>query len=298
MDTLRIVLIPVLLMSGIGVRLIWRGVKWRYLERFIIYVTYPLLMFTETAKMDLTLPLAETILISLMYMGTCFAISSLTSRGLGTRERGTVIFNSTFFNSIFLPFPLIYAFYGDLSVALVFSLPFMVVHNTLGVYLAARWGGGRTLGKTAIEVVTFPPILAFLAGLIAGPFLSPHTSTQAFSALSSIGSLTVYLSLILAGIMIPISRESLTMKRKVPALITVNRLLLSPVFCIFTTAVLGLTGLLRSTFLLMSIMPPAFTNVVIALRFGLDESGTAQSIFVPTFVSVAAAFLARFLCLL
>jgi predicted permease len=298
MDVLKIALIPILLFAGMGIRALWRGVRWRYLQIFILYFTYPVLMFTEMVKANLTFSLLEAVILSIGYMALCFAVSGLTSRGMDRRDRGTVIFNSTFFNSMFLPFPIIYAFYGDLSVALVFSLPFMVVHNTLGVYLAARWGDGGSPRKAIAESMTFPPILALAAGLLARPFLCGYVSTPQFSLASSIGTLTVYLSLVFAGLMIPLSGESVTLRKRVPALITLNRLVLSPVLSVLIILMFGLNGVLRNTFLIMSFMPTAFTNVIIASRFRLDVEGTVQSVFVPTFISIAAAFLLRFLGLL
>ncbi|MEM2874601.1 MAG: AEC family transporter [Candidatus Hadarchaeales archaeon] len=294
MEIAKLALVPVLLLAGMLIRVILKGAGWRYLQSFIIYVTYPLLMFTEMVRMNLELlSLANVVMVSVAYMILCFLISTLTSRGLERRGRGTVIFNSTFFNSMFLPFPIIYAFYGDLSIALVFSLPFMITHNTLGIYLAARYGG-RGAKSAMIESLTFPPIVAFVLGILCRPLLSGAMSSPIFTALNSTGTLTVYLSLILAGLMIPVSAETIRLRKRVPLLITINRLVISPVTCVLLILLLGLDGLFKNTLIVMSIMPTAFTNVIIASKFGLDVEGTVQSLLLPTIISLSLAFLLRF----
>ncbi|MEM2878010.1 MAG: AEC family transporter [Candidatus Hadarchaeales archaeon] len=295
MDILKISLIPVLLFAGIGLKLAWKRGPWRYLENFIVYVTYPILMFTEMVRMNFgAISIAETIAISLLYMCTCFVVSYALSRRMSRVEMGTVVINSTFFNSMFLPFPLIYAFYGDLSLALVFSLPYMIVHNTAGVFLASRWGKREGVRWTIYESVKFPPLIAFAAGLLARPLLGGIASSGEFLLISGFGSLTVYLSLVFAGLMIPLSRDSLTLRRRVPALITFIRFLISPLIAAVLIVVLGISGNMRNTFIIMSIMPTAFTNVIISSRFGLDVSSTAQSVFIPTFVSIGATFALKF----
>ena len=65
---------------------------------------------------------------------------------------------------MFLPFPLIHAFYDDLSVALLFSLPIMIVHNTIGVFLASYWGHGEVGRRILVCAVTFPPLVVFFLG--------------------------------------------------------------------------------------------------------------------------------------
>jgi predicted permease len=299
-DILKIGLIPALMLLGMGLGRARVGVKAQHLEFLIINFTAPVLMFTEILKANLgAISIAGVAGISLLYLSLCFLLSYGSSRKLSGRERGTVVFNSTFFNSMFLPFPLIYAFYGDLSVALLFSLPIAIVHNTLGIFLASYWGHGRVGRRALVGAVTFPPLVAFFAGALARPALYGLVSTPLFGLLSDIGLLTVYLSLIFVGLAVPLSRDSLLLFRnRVAGLITLNRFLASPLLALLLTAFLNPAEAVRNTVIVMSFMPPAFTNLVIASRFGLDVRATSQSLFLPTFVSVGIVFALRFFSLL
>lgn len=299
-DVVKITLIPALMLLGIALRQARLGLKPSHLEFLIIYFTLPVLMFTEMLKLGLdSFSLGGVAGVSLVYMALCFLASYVMSRRLPKREKGTVVFNSTFFNSMFLPFPLIYAFYGDLSSAIIFSVPVLVVHNTLGVFLASYWGHGKVGKKAIISAVTFLPLLAFLAGLLARPMLSGFVTTQAFGWLHDFGLLSIYLSLLLVGLSIPLSKESLLLSRnRIAGIITLNRLLISPVIALVLIAILNPVGLAKDTIIIMSLMPPAFTNLIITSRFGLDVKATSQSLLVPTLLSMAAVFALRFFALI
>jgi len=299
-DIIKVAMVPALMLLGIALRQAKTGLKASHMELLILYFTLPILMFTQMLTMGIDkLSLGGIAGVSLVYLALCFFVSYWSCRRLPSKEKGTVVFNATFFNSMFLPFPLIYAFYGDLSVALLFSLPIAILHNTLGVFMASYWGHGKIERKTIIRAITFPPFVAFLIGVLARPMLADFVSSSAFSALSTIGLLTVYLSLVLVGLAIPLSKDSLMVFRnRVAGLITVNRMLISPILALILVAVLNPVGIVKSTIIIMSLMPPGFTNLVITSRFGLDVEATCQSIFLPSLVSVGIVFALRFFVLI
>jgi len=295
-DIIKIALIPTLMFLGVALKQAKLGLKASHLELLIIYFTLPILMFTEILKVELnSFSLGSIAGISLAYLTLCFMVSYGLSRRFTSKIKGTIIFNSTFFNSMFLPFPLIYAFYGDLSIALLFSLPIMIVHNTLGIFLASYWGHGKVERKVLIRAITFPPLIAFLAGVLARPMFTGFVLSQVFGGLHGLGLSTVYLGMILVGLAIPLSKDSLLVFRnRIPGLITLNRLLISPVLALILIAVLNPIGIAKNTIIIMSLMPPAITNLIIALRFGLDVKATSQSIFLPSLTSLGIIFALRF----
>lgn len=276
------------------------GLKQSHLEFLIVYITTPIMLFTEMLKADLEgFSLSSVVGMSLIYLALCFVVSYGMSRNLDDRAKGTVVINSAFINSIFLPFPIIYAFYGDLSIALLFALPTMIAHNTIGVFLASYWGHGKVGKRVFVKAVTYPPLLGFLAGLLARPLLSEFVATQAFGWLSNIGLSTVYLSLIFVGLAIPLSKESLFLYRnRIAGLITLNRLLISPILALIVIAIFNASGIVNNVVLIMSLMPPAVTNLVMISRFNLDIKSTCQSVFVPTLLSLAIIFIIRLLAII
>ncbi len=286
--------------AGILLGLAKIGVKQSHLQFLIIYITTPIMLFAEMLKADLSgFSFGSVVGMSLVYLALCLIVSYAMARKMDDRAKGTVVINASFINSIFLPFPIIYAFYGDLSIALLFALPTMIAHNTIGVFMASYWGHGKIGKQVAVKAVTYPPLLGFLAGTLARPFLSGFVATEAFGWLSNIGLSTVYLSLIFVGLAIPLSKESLfVFRNRIAGIITLNRLLISPILALIVIAIFNTTGIVNSVVLIMALMPPAVTNLVMISRFNLDIKSTCQSVFVPTLLSLAIIFILRLLTVL
>jgi len=284
-SVINVVLIPVLMGVGVG----FQRVKWlkpSYFEFALIYFTLPILLFVQGLTFE-GLHVGSTMGVALLYLSLCFIVSFLDTLSLTKVERGTTIFNSTFLNSMFMPFPIIYALYGDISAAVIISIPIMVIHNSLGTMLASYFGRGKGGFSMISNAVKFPPLIAFVVGFLLRPFSGTITSFSVFNPIQNIGLLTIYLSLIFAGIYLPISKNSFKINNRGTGLTVVNRAIISPLIMALIIVGFGLGGLLARTLFIMSLMPPAFTNIIIVSRFSLDRKATSHSIFLLTFLSLA-----------
>jgi predicted permease len=291
-NILNVVLIPVLMGVGMGFQWI-NWLKSSYVEYALIYFTLPILLFVQGLTFE-GLRIGSTMGLALLYLSLCFLVSFLDTSSLPKVEKGTTIFNSTFLNSMFLPFPLIYALYGDISAAVLISIPIMIVHNTLGILLASYFGEGEGGFSTIFNALKFPPLIAFIIGVLLRPFSGPITSSPAFNPIENIGLLTIYLSLIFVGMHLPISKNSLKiLNRRSTGLTVINRMLISPLIGALLIWVFGVEGLLARSLLVLSVMPPAFTNMIIVARFSLDRKSTSQSIFLSTFLGLALVLVLR-----
>ena len=144
------------------------------------------------------------------------------------------------------------------------------------------------------DALKFPPLIAFVIGVLLRPFSGPITSSSVFDPIEKLGLLTIYLSLIFVGVHLPISKNSFKINNRSTGLTVVNRMLISPLIGVLLIWGFGLEGLLARTLLIMSVMPPAFTNMIIVARFSLDRKATSQSIFLLTFLSLALVLALRF----
>jgi predicted permease len=291
-SVINVVLIPVLMGVGVGLQ----RVKWlkpSCFEIALIYFTLPILLFVQGLTFG-GLGVGSTMGIALLYLSLCFIVSFLDTSSLPKIERGTTIFNSTFLNSMFMPFPLIYALYGDISAAVIISIPIMVIHNSLGTMLASYFGRGKGGFSMISNALKFPPLIAFVIGFLLRPFSGTITSFSVFNPIQNIGLLTIYLSLIFVGIYLPISKNSFKINNRGTGLTVVNRALISPLIGGLIIVGFGLGGLLAKTLFIMSLMPPAFTNIIIVSRFSLDRKATSHSIFLLTFLSLALVLVLKF----
>jgi predicted permease len=225
-SVINVVLIPVLMGVGVGLQ----RVKWlkpSYFEFALIYFTLPILLFVQGLTFD-GLHVGSTMGIALLYLSLCFIVSFLDTLSLPKVERGTTIFNSTFLNSMFMPFPLMYALYGDISAAVIISIPIMVIHNSLGTMLASYFGRGKGGFSMISNALKFPPLIAFVIGFLLRPFSGTITSFSVFNPIQNIGLLTIYLSLIFVGIYLPISKNSFKINNRGTGLTIANRAIISP----------------------------------------------------------------------
>jgi predicted permease len=284
-SVINIVLIPVLMGVGIGTQQV-KLLKPSYFEYALIYFTLPILLFVQALTFE-GLHAGGTMGIALLYLSLCFIVSFVDTSSLPNVERGTTIFNSTFLNSVFMPFPIIYALYGDISAAVLISIPIIVIHNSFGTMLACYYGRGGGRFSMILNTLKFPPLIAFVVGFLLRPISGTITSFSVFEPIQNMGLLTIYLSLIFAGIYLPISKNSFKINNRGTGLTVVNRAIISPLIGALIIVGFGLGGLLAKTLFIMSLMPPAFTNIIIVSRFSLDRKSTSQSIFLLTFLSLA-----------
>jgi predicted permease len=284
-NVLNIVLIPVLMGVGVGFQRV-KFLKPSYFEYALIYFTLPILLFVQGLTFE-GLHIGNTMGIALLYLSLCFIVSFLDTSSLPRLERGTTIFNSTFLNSVFMPFPIIFALYGDISAAVIISIPIILIHNSFGTMLACYYGRGKGGFSIIFNTLKFPPLIAFVIGVLLRPFSATITLFSIYDPIQNIGLLTIYLSLIFAGIYLPISKSSLKINNRGTGLTVVNRAIISPLMMALIIVVFGLGGLLARTFFIMSLMPPAFTNIIVVSRFSLDRKTTSQSIFLLTFLGLA-----------
>lgn len=302
MDYVKIAIMPALMLLGVALRQLGAGPKAPHLERFVVNFTFPLLMVTEVLAISVSAAFAGTIgLAAITFLTVSLALSfAQTTREKGP-VRGAIILNSTFFNSMFLSFPILLAFHGgDFSVAILFVVPIMLIHNTFGVVISSHFGSGAAGKKALLGALKFPPLIGLAAGLLLKLFIPASAATAPeFSALNTIGLLTAYLVLVLVGLHLPIPKDPWNLlKNRAVWLIGVNRFVFAPIVGLVIIAVFGLEGIARSTVLIMSLMPPAITNMIISSRFKLDNGITSQSIFLLTLVSLAIIFSLEFLGLI
>lgn len=229
-SVLNIVMIPTLIGVGVGLQRVKR-LKPSYLEYALIYFTLPILLFVQGLTFE-GLHVGGTMGIALLYLSLCFIVSFLDTISLPKVEKGTTIFNSTFLNSVFMPFPIIFALYGDISAAVIVSIPIIIIHNSLGTMLACYYGRGEGGFSMILNTLKFPPLIAFLIGFLLRPFSGTITSFSVFDSIQNIGLLTIYLSLIFAGIYLSISKNSFKINNRGTKLTLVNRAIISPLIMV------------------------------------------------------------------
>jgi len=279
----------------------------KFLHVFAIWVILPIVVFVSTARYTATqiLGFGNALLFGFIAVGACF-VSAVAISHLSKDDRKTTIsmvLNSAFMNVTYLGFPAIYALLGKdaLGPAALFAMGVGTLHLIFGTVLASSAAKKHlTPRAVATTVLTFPAVFALIAALLFVAFTAPIPNSAPIPPAVS-GFFDAYLAmpffalmLLLVGYQIPLVNP----RRYLEDLVSVGalRFVVSPIVTFITILAFGLTlnfssgvpGFPSSTgpSFILSMMPPAVFNIILAHNFKLDEKRYGALVFYPTLISL------------
>lgn len=197
---------------------------------------------------------------------------------------GAFALTSVFGNVTFLGYPIVAALMGSgaLPVAVMYDLPgATLMTNTLGTTLAARAGGDRPSWRAmARRLLGFPPLWAFLAGVLLRPLPMPVALDRALGAL---GSVTTPGMLVTLGLALSFSAWRYRLGWVLGAV--GFKLLAVPAFVAALSLLTPLAPVDRHVAILQASMPTMFFALVLARVFGLDSRFVVNVIVWGTLLS-------------
>lgn len=296
----QIAVLAILVVVGIiatKARIITEGAK-KGIADIVFDVTLPLLIITTFARIDMT---PEIMFNSgLVFLFAYFALAVMYGIGdlsawimhLRGNQRAVFINHHMFGNIVFLGFPLMDALFpgGEgLLYAAVFQLASNSVMWTFGVWVFLKGKGGKK--KDVWKNMLNPNTIAFFAGLLI-MFFNVKFPDVIYEPLHGLGKSTIYLSMLYIGAMLVQTRVRGILKKPHVFLLTFNKLLLVPVILAITINLLtyllfpGFGDIARKVVILEASMPCMATIVVMANKFGSDDSLATENVFVSTIFSI------------
>lgn len=285
-------LIPVFLVIGLGVGLrviAFPGAHlWAPLERLTYFVFFPPLLFHTivTADMsgDAVLPLAATLLLAVVAMGSFLAlvrpILPVSGPEFTSVFQGAVRWNG------FIALGVVSLLYGPPGVALaaVAFATLVPTVNLFSVLVLTRYASASPSGLKAagMAIVTNPLILACVAG-IAVKFSGLSLPTPMLATLKMLADATLALGLLAVGVALDLRPGSF---RLFPmAFTTILKLGAMPLLMLGACMVTGTTGLARDVALVCAGVPGATSSYILARQMGGDATLMANLITASTLVS-------------
>lgn len=298
--------IILLVVAGIGLRVASVRVKkvgvplkktFKLLNFFVIWVILPSVVFVSVGKFTANqiLGFGNAFLLAFVGLGVCFVSAVLVSSAAKDNRNTTIamVLSSGFQNVTYLGFPAVAILLGSqyLAPAALYAMGIGIPHIIIGTMLASTAAKRKiTARRVTMSVLTFPAAFALLAALLFVLFQAPIPTYmhQAFD---------VYLTppffalmLVVVGYQIPL----VSPHRYVSELISVGsfRFVVGPIVTFIAILALGLSlnpssavGSARPS-LLLSAMPPAVFNVILAHNFKLDTKLYGAMVFYLTLVSL------------
>jgi predicted permease len=247
------------------------------ISEIAVNVTSPCLIFLSIARREIV---AEEWLTMgggavAIVLGTGAAMW-LYQRAAGLRMRGLYL-PAMFMNSGNMALPMALLAFGPegFDKAIIFFITIAILNFSLGVFIAKGEGGLR-------EVFRLPLIYAAVAGLsfsLLGLSLPKFLATP----VGMLADTAIPLMIINLGVQL----RSLTVSdlRHAAAGVFI-RMGCGLLIALCFVSIFGVEGLSRSIILLVSIMPPAVFNVILAQKYDADADAVASTIVMGTLLSI------------
>lgn len=256
------------------------------LNKVIINFTLPAFIFEVTYKSKITPELINIPILAIIVGTVCAAIAYLIGSLLKTSPRafGALVLASMVGNTGYLGFPLTQEIFGQGEVvkAVLYDLFGTVILTfTLGVIVAMRFGENTNKSRGILDILRFPPMIAFVLAL-----LIPQSAMPQFLhvAVSYLAKATV--PLIMFSIGLVLEPGNIRQYKVLIAVVIAIKLLIAPVCGLGLIKLLGITGNSANICLLESAMPTALLASVFGLHYQLDNEFLPAAILSTTLFSL------------
>ncbi|MFA5866546.1 MAG: AEC family transporter [Actinomycetota bacterium] len=255
------------------------------LNKIIIYVSLPALIFLAVQRADLSLSVAKfplfAIVIMLLTLAVAFAAGRLLK--LSPALKGAFLLVAAMGNTGYLGFPMTIGLYGqqNLIKSVFYDFGTVALLFTLGIIIAGYYGDPERKMNAAKEFVMFPSVLALAAGLLFNPVPLPDFLIK---TLDYLGQATVPVIMLTVGLTLEGKKIG---KYAAPLMaMLLLKLVLSPVFGYLAAAAGGLSGTDLGIVVLEASMPAVMLSLVVGLRYKLDTEFTSLAILVSIIASL------------
>jgi predicted permease len=274
----------------------------RFLNVVILWVILPTIVFVSIARYSVSeiLGFSNAAVFAFVGLGISFVLAVGLSI-LMHHDRETTVavtLNSAFMNVAYLGLPLVYVLTAHepprpglgptwgLGPASLYAVAIGIPHLILGIALATSVGEKQaTLGFVLRSVLAFPTTTALIASLLFVGFDAYLWDTVRNIFDTYLVKLFSVLMLLFVGYQMPLVNP----KRYLSKLITVGtiRFLVCPLLTFAMVSAVGLNingDLSPKPSLILSMMPPAVFNIVLAYNFKLNSELYSTMVFYPTLI--------------
>ncbi len=257
----------------------------RTINKLIINLTLPLLIFNVFLKTSLRLELLKVPILAWLVMGgagiLAFVFSFFTDK---PSLKGGFFLVAVLGNTGYLGYPLTRLLYGEkaLSQAIFYDVFGTVVFTfTFGLLVAEYFGGTKEKLNLFKELISFPPMIALLLGLIFN-FSGLKLPAFLLTTLKALGEVSIPLIMISIGLSLEFSISSYFL---LILLVALTKLIFSPFLARYLGFLIGLQGSAYKVGLLEASMPSMMLSLIIGERYSLDTEFIASAIFFTTLFS-------------
>lgn len=273
------------------------------LNQYILFVALPAMALHYLPKIKLSWDLLLPALVAWIAFGLSFVLFNFLGKLFNWSKKltGCLILTAGLGNTSFVGIPIIQALYGDegLNTLIIVDLPgTFVVLSTVGVLVATVYSNQKKQNESILKkMITFPPLLAFLVGLIM--ILLQIDFPEALSTTFKQLAATISpVALISVGYQLKFKTYGKHFRYLLLGLSFQLLILPFVILCLYYF-ILGKTDLATKVCIIEAAMAPMITGAILASTYGLkpELSNMMVGYGIPlSFVTIAAwYFLVEFL---
>ncbi|MCL2593825.1 MAG: AEC family transporter [Defluviitaleaceae bacterium] len=203
-------------------------------------------------------------------------------------EKGVWVFSLVFSNLVYMGLPLIESIYGSMGVfyASICTISFNFLAFTLGVKIMIKGSNCSVEEKDTIKKIFFNvPIWATIIGFLMFTF-SIRLPDVVGSALSSVGSMTTPLSMIIIGSILATNNlKTVFLGAKMYIMIFV-RLVAFPILAFFVLRIFIADEVIVGVLTIATAMPAAVLTAIFAAKYECNRDLASKFVFISTVLSV------------
>lgn len=263
----------------------------------ILRITLPCMIFSSFNRAispEIIRKTGLTVLVAAAIALISYLLGLFIYNRFPREKKGILRYCTMVNNSGFLGLPLVYSVFGEegLLYASFFILPNRVMMWTAGLSIftgsdKGKEKPGERWASIRDKVLLNPCMVAVYLGLLRRALDAP---LPAFidNAVSRIGAMTSPLSMMIIGSMLEGARISELFDSAV-LYQSLVRLILLPLLALLGMRLLGFDRLLTGTALILTGMPAGSTSVLLATRYGGDDSFASRLVISSTILSLITA---------
>jgi malate permease and related proteins len=255
------------------------------INKIIVYVSLPALIFLAVQRAQLSFALAKMPLFAILIMLVCLAAAYGLGRllKLSPALMGAFLLVAAMGNTGYLGFPLTIGLLGQASLvkSVFYDFGTVTLLFSLGVMAAEHYGDPEHKSNVWREFILFPSVIALIAGLILNPVPLPAFLLK---ALDYVSAATVPLIMLAVGLTLEAKR--IGRYARPLAAVVVIKLLLSPLFAFAAAKTGALPQPDLAVIVLEASMPAVMLSLVVGLKYKLDVEFTSLAIVVTIIVSL------------
>jgi predicted permease len=261
----------------------------RSLTGFVYVLLLPALVLVVLWRAPLSLDAVRVALLAATGVGVGLGVAKFwfTLQRPGNRALGALLLAAAFPNATYMGLPVLEAAFGPWArtIAIQYDLfactPLLL---SVGVVLAARFGGVKESGHPVMALLKVPPLWAAVAGVVLNLMAVPLPVVVS-GLLDMLAAGVVPLMLFSIGLSL---RWSGSWRQHLPLVfpVVIIQLIITPVVIWGVSEAMGLAGDVRTAVVLEAAMPSMVLGIVLCDRYHLDTALYAMAVTLSTALSL------------